>query len=347
MYYDPQFYETRALGYAARLFRTPVHANVRLVDPRADLSREVEIDGLIDIKGQETALEVKSYPLDENALTGIVAKYRGLNFHHLKVIAPSFERASTPTTDVVVETVPFVPDLSELLTYYAKPEDEMPAWFRNELETGWHHVRYKLAKRGRSSNTRFLNQIDKRIRSFHDFRREVVDRIGHQNPPIKVYWSPKRWLSPKDLYFRNRPNVDLGGPLVFDIDGIRIHEHHVSCLITGPDALCEYCFRFAKQHAQRLVTLLREHGFSKIEVLFSGRQGFHIYVLDEPVTLGQRSQVLRAIKQRKIKIDTQVTLNGRGILGMPMSVHGYTMMPVMPVPDLGALTWASLRGDQR
>lgn len=47
IYYDPNFYEFRALAETAKMFKTSIQANVNLKDPSS--KEQIEIDGLISL----------------------------------------------------------------------------------------------------------------------------------------------------------------------------------------------------------------------------------------------------------------------------------------------------------
>ena len=70
IYYDPNFYEFRALAETAKMFKTSIQANVNLKDPSS--KEQIEIDGLISLKEKEWPIEIKSYPLTEKQIRLII-----------------------------------------------------------------------------------------------------------------------------------------------------------------------------------------------------------------------------------------------------------------------------------
>lgn len=66
-------------------------------------------------------------------------------------------------------------------------------------------------------------------------------------------------------------------------------------------------------------------GFKKIDIIFSGRQGFHVYVLDKTLEIGERVRIIKELRKRKIKVDELVTLDKKSIITFPSSLHGYSL----------------------
>lgn len=340
-FYEPKFYEVRALAHVARTLGGPVVANYRL--PRADLPfhERPEIDGYVEIDGNEWAIEVKSYPLDRADIDVIVRKYKDFGFDRIMIVAPHIGVSLPHLTVPCLELVPFVPDLSPIVNYYANWMLDDP-WIREEMASGWHHFRYKLAERSPNRPRWMLNQVDKRIKTDNKLRYEILHRMVPRLIPIRVYWSINQWLSPKDLFFARRPNVLTRRHLVFDIDGDQIHHPFFPC-VYNDQGMCEYCFQFAKQHSLRLLGLLDEKGLGQTKVLFSGWRGFHIYVPGARLSTKETAELVHTALASKIRVDTRVTLDSKGIIGMPGTMHGYSMKPLVVVRDLAAFSWEDVQ----
>jgi hypothetical protein len=321
IYYDPNFYEFRALVEIAKIFKTPIQINVNLKDSSS--KEQIEIDGLINIKGKEWPIEIKSYPLEEKEIRSIIDKYKHFGFKRLKIVAPNF--VNKIKSEIDIEYIEFHPNLSLIREFYKNWKIHLSPRLEEELYTGKHHFRYKLAKRAKNSIARFINQTDKCIKTEKDLIKEINCRIPLNNPPVRIYWSTARWLSPKDLYFKNLKQYCLGQPLVFDIDGSLIHKALFSCIISPKTGLCNYCIEFALLHTKRLIKFLKNLGFQEIEIVFSGRQGFHVYVFDKPLGIEQRVKIIKELRKKKIKVDELITLDKKSIIAFPSSLHGYSI----------------------
>lgn len=321
IYYDPNFYEFQALVKISKMFKTPIQANVILKDFSS--KEQIEIDGLINLKEKEWPIEIKSYPLEEREIELIIDKYKHFGFKRLKIVAPNFINKIKNKIDI--DYIEFYPDLSLIRKFYKNWKINLSPKIKEELNTGKHHFRYKLAKRSKNSIARFINQTDKCIKTEKDLIKEVDYRIPLNNPPVRIYWSTARWLSPKDLYFKNLRQYCLGQPFVFDIDGSFIHRALFPCLISPRTGLCDYCIDFALLHTKRLEKFLKNLGFREIEIVFSGRQGFHVYVFDKLLRVEQMVKIIKELRKRKIKVDEWVTLNKKSIVTFPSSLHGYSM----------------------
>jgi DNA primase catalytic subunit len=93
---------------------------------------------------------------------------------------------------------------------------------------------------------------------------------------------------------------------------------------------------FAKQHTLRLLEYLDEQGFGEVLTVFSGRQGFHVYLfdLDEKTFHERRNDIIRELRLRKIKIDEKVTFDRKGVVTFPGSLHGSSLLPALPIANL-------------
>ncbi len=167
IYYDPNFYEFQSLVELTKRFKTPVKANINLKD--FSLKEEIEIDGLVNLKGKECLIEIKSYPLREKEIKSITEKYKHFNFKHLKIVAPNF--ADKVKSKIEIEYIEFRPNLSLIRKFYRNWKISLLPRIQKELESGKHHFRYKLAKKSKNSIARFINQTDKCIKSESDLKK--------------------------------------------------------------------------------------------------------------------------------------------------------------------------------
>ena len=98
--------------------------------------------------------------------------------------------------------------------------------------------------------------------------------------PGHVYMSVTDWLFPERVgpKHKARSAVPIGGEFAIDVDsylGRRAHRHSISP-VTG---VCEGCLEVSKHLALELCDRVLDH-YSRVQVVFSGRRGFHVHVLD-------------------------------------------------------------------
>ncbi len=331
--FDGKFYEARALWFYAHVRGKPLQRNVRLRRLETAYSRRPEIDGVMHDGGGERAIEVKSFPVDEVALTALALRCRELGFRQLTIVAPAFETTKVPVS-IDLECVVFAPNVAPLRTHYSQPwagEPDVENWLRG----GGIHFRYSTAEINPQNKRqrRTLNQVKKNIRSVAALSNEISKRVMPRFTPVRVHWSPFRTLVPKDLFARDRVTYVLGAAHVFDIDGLLIHQAMFPCTIDPVSGLCADCVALSKQHALRLVSRLRELRLEPV-VFFSGHSGFHVYIFDEPAPEQDRLVLSKDVTEHRVLIDRQIAAKQVPIIAFPTSVHGYSMRPVSRVHDL-------------
>lgn len=340
-FYEPKFYEVRALAYLAQLIGKPIVANLRLPLLNIPYHDRPEIDGYVEIENEDWAIEVKSYPLNTQDVGQIVQKYTVLGFERVMIVAPTISTNASECHSCRIQAISFIPDLLPILNYY-KHDLLCSPWVQNEIRTGWHHFRYMLAERSNKQLRWMLNQTDKRINNINKLQTEITNRVISRTVPIRVYWSINQWQSPKELYFIQQPHMFIRRRVVFDIDGDQIHRPFFPCVYNSK-GLCEYCFFFAKENAMRLIELLNNYGYFDLMTVFSGWRGFHIYILDDNIQIEQINTIVEDALSRKIHIDQRVTLDSKGVIGAPGTLHGYSMKPLIEVEDLVNFTWEKLQ----
>lgn len=318
MYYDPQFYEYTALCRIAKKYDEQLSINYRFPDFYLPISKRYEFDGYFE--KQNIAVEVKSYPLDNEKICEIENKYKNFDISKLIIISPEFINIQAQVKSELFEFNPLFDNFSK--NKYTSLEMNLPLLIENELKTGKHNFRFRLAKRAEGKRARYLNQTDKKIKSVIDIKNEIIKRIPSNNPPIKVLWSTKQWVSPKDHFYKKRNNLYMGGPIVFDIDGPEIHGAFKPCIIEGKDNICQMCEFFAQRERERLISILDWAGFRNIVSFFSGRSGYHTYVFDDNETKFEKAKV--KFIEKKIKIDRQITYSIKSEIAFPLSINGYT-----------------------
>jgi DNA primase catalytic subunit len=96
--------------------------------------------------------------------------------------------------------------------------------------------------------------------------------------PIHVYFSVLDCLFPERVGKKYKANyaVPIGGEYVFDVDGNNVwipHSHD------SLNPVCRECLFNSKMITLQILDAMEEN-YSKIQIVFSGRRGFHIHVLD-------------------------------------------------------------------
>jgi DNA primase catalytic subunit len=313
MNFFSHFYEQKAIQYlAARgpILRNPIiHGN--------------EIDGLLN----DTPIEIKSFPVDHKLLKALVKKAKRLNFHKLIVVAPDFRCSETPE----VEFVKFNPDFGHLINYYQRWRPRIPRFIRLR----WRQVRVETP-------SGFV-KIHDRIISLNKLRHAI---LSFKEPPLRVYMSQLEWLRPDEIGAKNIKDICLGTDfLIFDVDGTNLHSHH----FIYKNGLCKKCIEQAKKETIHLAEYLETRfGYSNFFVIFSGRKGFHLYVLDygrirtdqkfvEYREQKRRRKIVELIKKAGIRIDENTTIDTRRIIGVPSTLHSFTGLPLYAIGDIQKL----------
>jgi DNA primase catalytic subunit len=130
--------------------------------------------------------------------------------------------------------------------------------------------------RMQTSNGRFikLNKFRNRLNE-----RELRD-FCIKFSPLHVYFSVLNWLFPERVgkKYKAMYAVPLDGEYVVDVDSYvykRRHRH----VRAGPTAVCYECLNISKALTIQACESIEEY-YSDIAIVFSGRRGFHIHVLD-------------------------------------------------------------------
>lgn len=187
------------------------------------------------------------------------------------------------------------------------------------------HFRFQLF----SKKIRFHRLVD--IISSPD---QLRNKLIHY-APLSAYFTPVKWLNP--IYVaRTKDELDvmLSSPLYFDID---------------MQDLTPASFSEAKRDTILLIEFLKEKcGRHPDLIIFSGRQGFHVYYWDwdanEIIRLSpqdrliefkkRREDILREIKKKDIIVDERITADPYRIMKIPNTLHGKTGLIAKPLLDV-------------
>jgi len=117
---------------------------------------------------------------------------------------------------------------------------------------------------------RFENRINEKELKYYCYKLK----------PTHVYFSVLNWLFPERVgkKYKARYCVPLNGEYVIDVDSYMVLFHHEHK--TDPEwGVCEICLDMAKGLTLQLCEVLEKY-YSKFAIVFSGRMGFHVHVLD-------------------------------------------------------------------
>ena len=143
-----------------------------------------------------------------------------------------------------------------------------------EVLKGWPGL-WRKSFRARFEGRQFLKL--NRFRPRLGFR--SLKRLCIHLAPLHLYMSVLDWLMPERVGEKEKANhaYPIGGEYVIDIDSYlfwRPHYHHID-----RDGVCVGCLRVSKEATLRLLEKIDEN-YSDLHVVFSGKRGFHIHVLD-------------------------------------------------------------------
>ncbi|MGD0805447.1 MAG: hypothetical protein ABSA11_15415 [Candidatus Bathyarchaeia archaeon] len=107
---------------------------------------------------------------------------------------------------------------------------------------------------------------------------DSLRRLCLEYAPGNIYMSVLNWMMPERVGDK-RASVGaypIGGEYVIDIDSYlnyKKHNHHTE------DGVCEGCLEGSKQLTERFIDEVKQN-YSDLRIVFSGKSGFHIHVLD-------------------------------------------------------------------
>ena len=119
-----------------------------------------------------------------------------------------------------------------------------------------------------------------KLNRFRDrFSFKALKRYCIHHAPASLYMSVLNWMMPERVGEKSKANraYPIGGEYVVDVDlhlFWRPHYHYV-----GLDGVCIRCLSISRDAALRVIDKVCEN-HSDIHIVFSGRKGFHVHVLD-------------------------------------------------------------------
>ena len=147
-------------------------------------------------------------------------------------------------------------------------------WVSSDVHNTWPNLwnkQFKIRTLGETFIS--LNKHRNRL-AFSSLR-----RLCYEYAPRSVYMSVLNWQMPERVA-EKRASVmayPIGGEYVVDIDSYLNYKKHNHR--TTEEGVCEGCIENSKQLTERLLDKIGEN-YRDIRIVFSGKSGFHIHVLD-------------------------------------------------------------------
>lgn len=133
---------------------------------------------------------------------------------------------------------------------------------------------------------------------------------------------------------KNNTSLRLWYPLVIDVDATDYSEVR-TCPCGKEKRVCKHCWdAHVVPAVDGIIGVCKTLGFARVQAVFSGRRGMHVYVLDEKACLllpPQRRMIVERIKRRGIKLDERVSYEVGHTLKMPCTPHPATWNVCCPL----------------
>jgi DNA primase catalytic subunit len=132
------------------------------------------------------------------------------------------------------------------------------------------HFRVKLCEGRFVKLNKFENRLSEKDLRFYCWKLK----------PLHVYFSVLNWLFPERVgkKYKAKYCVPLNGEYVVDVDSYMMlwkHQHQLD----SEWSVCVECLGMAKTLTLQLCEIIKKY-YSRLAVVFSGRMGFHVHVLD-------------------------------------------------------------------
>lgn len=144
--------------------------------------------------------------------------------------------------------------------------------------------------------------------------------------PEDIYYDRNTYENPEQTL----DNLDFSGwqsqELTFDLDA-----DNLDCKCRDKKEICNECLNKLWNYSLKLKKYLKNKGFTKTTIIYSGR-GFHVHVFDKKsytLTKTQRNQIVKEFS--KFPLDPWVSQGGINLIRMPYSLHGLVSRKCLPV----------------
>jgi hypothetical protein len=179
-----------------------------------------------------------------------------------------------------------------------------------------------------------LNKIENRI------NQRELKFYCYKFKPTNVYFSVLNWLFPERVGKKSKARycVPLNGEYVVDIDSYLAPFPHIHRL--NEWAVCERCLIMSRLLTLSIIEALEKH-YCRFAVVFSGKSGFHVHVLDfdyrdfakykeaDPLWCHHASRYkLTRLLQRQVQVFDRahfnVSVDPMRVVTVPNSINGFT-----------------------
>ena len=132
------------------------------------------------------------------------------------------------------------------------------------------HFRVKLCEGRFVKLNKFENRLSEKDLRFYCWKLK----------PLHVYFSVLNWLFPERVgkKYKAKYCVPLNGEYVVDVDSYMVlfkHNH----MVEENWQVCQECLDMSKRLTLQLCEVIEKY-YQKLAIVFSGRMGFHVHVLD-------------------------------------------------------------------
>jgi len=240
---------------------------------------QTEVDGVsID---DNILVEVKRDKITQAWVDFYAQKLKKLEFRELIIVAADFEeKLNFPAS---IKPAKFIPDWDEIQKYYKS--FQFPEWIQEAISS--RHFRFLLPNGKWQGAKRKFTQTPK-----HSLESKFSQAIKWLKYwiPVKIYYTMSRMVNPpREYYGKGYPLPHLLA--VFDIDA-GSHTH-----IIGAKGVCEQCLSEAAEKTKTAEEILRNEGYA-VKTVFSGKKGFHIYLMQDNRVKEVSSEELLDILQK-------------------------------------------------
>lgn len=183
-----------------------------------------------------------------------------------------------------------------------------------------------------------------------DSKQEALDYMERMDWPDEEIEKPRKKLEIRffhhthlrDYVVRHVPdtiNVQFpedSRPLVFDVDMQDYPPEQRDCACPTERDICNHCWRQVMRPAmiKAKAWLCDFIGFNEVYFVFSGRKGFHIWILDERVWEWSLEGRKNYAERIPIRIDKAITQGPGHLIKVPWGVHHWTGGVCVTIEDV-------------
>jgi len=306
-----EWFEYRALAALARKYGEFKHG---VQFKKAGF--QTEVDGVsLD---EKILVEIKRDKITQTWVDFYTQKLKKLEFKELILVAADFEESLKYPASIT--PVQFVPDWETIQTYYRN--FRFPEWIQDLVSS--RHFRFLLPNgRWQGAKRKFTQTAKHSLESKFS---QAIQWLKYWMP-VKIYYTMSRMVNPpREYYGKGYPLPHLLA--VFDIDA-ESHSH-----IIGTKGFCERCISEATAKTKAAEAILKNEGYA-IKTVFSGKKGFHLYIMQDDKVKEVNSEEFFQILQKVKDYTDSISFRDRNdqfdlhrIIKVPYTIDASTGMLV-------------------